>query len=295
MTKVLITGATGNVGVETVKALLNMDHHLDLYAGVRDLKGDNISLSTNGIKCLHFDFLDIQTYKHALLGCDVLFLLRPPQISAVDKYFKPLINACVEEGVGHIVFLSVQGVEKSNIIPHHKIEKLIRASNIVYTFLRPAYFMQNLTTTLRVDLVTHSRIYLPAGQAKFVLIDVRDIGAVAANILTNISQHTNKSYELTGNEKLTFFEMANRIGTQLGIPMRFESPNLLQFFIAKRREHVPVGLILVMIMLHYLPGFQKEPELTDWVKKITNKDPITFDQFINDNRLLLLPKMDKEL
>jgi len=35
----------------------------------------------------------------------------------------------------------------------------------------------------------------------------------------------------------------------------------------KRKAKIPVGFILVMIMLHYLPRFQKEPETTDWVKK----------------------------
>ena len=53
---------------------------------------------------------------------------------------------------------------------------------------------ENFTTTLHNDLVNNKRIYLPAGNAKFTLIDVRDIGAVSAIILTNISQHINKSY-----------------------------------------------------------------------------------------------------
>ncbi len=40
MTQVLITGATGNVGTEVIKSLQNIDHPLDLYAGVRDLIAD---------------------------------------------------------------------------------------------------------------------------------------------------------------------------------------------------------------------------------------------------------------
>ena len=148
--------------------------------------------------------------------------------------------------------------------------------------------MQNFSTTLRNDLVRHRQIYLPAGKAKFTLIDVRDIGEVAAVVLTNISQHVNRSYELTSDEKLTFKEMAATLSKSLGFEIRFKSPDLLSFFLTKRREKIPTMFILVLIMLHYLPRFQKDPEITDWVEKITGKKPITFEQFVRDNRKLLM-------
>jgi uncharacterized protein YbjT (DUF2867 family) len=285
MTKVLITGATGNVGTEVIKSLQNIDHQLDIYTGVRNLTTDDNKL--DNIKFAQFDFTDSTTYDNALDGCSILFLLRPPQISEVEKYFKPIIDTCKDKGVKHIVFLSVQGVEKSKIIPHHKIEKLIVDSKIPYTFLRPAYFMQNFTTTLYNDLVNKKRIFLPAGNAKFTLVDVRDIGSVSATILTNISEHINKSYELTCNEKLTFSEMAKILSDILGTDIQYISPNLLSFFLTKRKEKTPTMFILVMIMLHYFPRFQKEPETTNWVEKLINRKPITFEQFIDDNKKAL--------
>ncbi|MFN3639652.1 MAG: NmrA family NAD(P)-binding protein, partial [Flavobacterium sp.] len=186
------------------------------------------------------------------------------------------------------VFLSVQGVDKSKIIPHHKIEKLIVDSKIPHTFLRPAYFMQNFTTTLRKDLVDKKRIYLPAGHTKFTLVDIRDIGAVSSIILTNISHYRNKSFDLTSNKKLTFLEMTRILNTILTTDIQYISPNLLSFFLTKRKEKIPLMYILVMIMLHYFPRFQKEPETTNWVRKITNQEPITFEQFVNENRKALL-------
>jgi uncharacterized protein YbjT (DUF2867 family) len=135
--------------------------------------------------------------------------------------------------------------------------------------------------------VNNKRIYLPAGNAKFTLIDIRDIGAVAANILTNISQYTNQSYELTCKEKLTFSEMASVLSNGLGIKIEYNSPNLISFFLTKRKEKIPTMFILVMILLHYFPRFQDEPETTNWVEKIIKKQPTTFEQFISDNKKLL--------
>jgi len=286
MTKVLITGATGNVGTTVINSLMKLSHKLDIYAGVRDVEKDKEALKAYKIKVIPFDFTDISTFKPALTDCGMLFLLRPPQLSDV-AIFKPLIETAVECGVKHIVFLSVQGVEKSTIIPHHKIEKLIVKSTLPYTFLRPAYFMQNFTSTLHEDLVKNKRIFLPAGKAKFTLIDVTDIGAVAAKILTETEKHLNKSYELTNNEKLNFSEMAEKLSLGLGEKITYESPNLFKFYFTKRKEGVASMYILVLIMLHYLPRFQKEPAITDCVKQITHHEPKDFDGFVLENKARL--------
>jgi len=289
MTNIFITGATGNVGIAVLEALKNLNMSFEIYAGIRDLKKEKVILERFNLKTMPFDFTDINTFKPALAQCDILFLLRPPNISDVKQFFNPLIETAIQCGVTHIVFLSVQGVEKSTIIPHHKIEKLIVESKIPYTFLRPAYFMQNFTTTLRNDLIVNKRIFLPAGKAKFTVIDVIDIGKVAARILTKTNNHVDKSYELTNREKLTFGEMTEKLSKGLNMTIQYESPNLIKFFLVKRKEKMPVILILVMIMLHYFPRFQKEPNITDWVKKITDDEPKTFDEFVFENKNLLKP------
>jgi len=287
MNRILITGATGNVGLEVIKALFETPTPFKIQAGVRTLDAENDKLKSYDLQLVQFDFANTATYKPALTQCEVLFLLRPPQISDVEKYFKPLIETAQEVGVQHIVFLSVQGVEKSSIIPHHKIEKLIVASRIAYTFLRPAYFMQNFSTTLRDDLVNKNRIFLPAGQAKFTLIDVADIGQAAARILTNAADYANQAFDLTCNDRLDFGEMAKKLSAGLDRHIQYQSPNLLRFYLSKRKEHVAPMFILVLIMLHYLPRFQAKPLVSHWVEKITGKVPRSFDGFIADNKSLL--------
>ncbi len=284
MIKVLITGATGNVGIEVLFALKKANYPLKVNAGVRDTDFGNEKLANLNVDIIKFDFTNSDTYLPALQDIDLLFLLRPPQISDVTKYFKPLIDMAKQAAVKHIVFLSVQGVEKSKIIPHHKIEKLIVESKIPYTFLRPAYFMQNFTTTLRNDIVKNHRIYLPAGEAKFTVIDVKDIGTVSAKVLSEPHNHLHKCYELTNNEILTFTEMAEIMSKGIGKKINFISPNLLQFFLTKRKEKMPIPLILVMIMLHYFPRFGKTPNTTDCVKHITGMEPMSFDNFVLTNK-----------
>lgn len=280
---VLITGATGNVGLSVIKKLNDLQSACKIFAGVRNLAKDTALLKPYLVSILHFDFEATETFQSTLKGIDLLFLLRPPQLSNVSAYFKPLIDAAIANNVQHIIFLSVQGVENSTIIPHYKIEQLITDSKINFTFLRPAYFMQNFTTTLRNDLLNKKRVYLPAGKAKFTIIDVNDIGEVAAIIIGNPKAHVNKSYELTNNELLSFEEMTDKISKGSQTKIKYISPNLLQFYYNKRKEGVAPMFILVMIMLHYLPRFQKPPKNSRWVKTLTGHEPISFDRFVQSN------------
>jgi len=80
-----------------------------------------------------------------------------------------------------------------------------------------------------------------------------------------------------------------KLSKELQMDIKYESPNLFRFFMKKRKEKMPTMLIFVMIMLHYLPRFQKEPATTDWVNKIINAEPKTFDEFVLENKNLLIP------
>lgn len=78
--------------------------------------------------------------------------------------------------------------------------------------------------------------------------------------------------------------MALKLSNGLDKIVEYESPNLLSSFNTKRKEKRPIMLILVMIMLHYFPRFQKEPNTTDCIANILDKQPKTFDQFIFENK-----------
>jgi len=216
MSNIFITGPTGNIGTEVLAALHTSNHKSKLFVGVRDTAFKHKKLSCYDLHYVRFDFTNTGTFAAAFQNIDLLFLLRPPQISDVSRYFAPLVESAKQAAVKHIVFLSVQGVENSKIIPHHKIEKLLVASEIPYTFLRPAYFMQNFTTMLSDDIVHKKQIYLPAGNASFTLIDTSDIGRVAAAILMSPMQYRFKTFDLTTNEARNFKEMACKLSKGLG-------------------------------------------------------------------------------
>lgn len=281
LSKILITGATGNIGREVIRFLLEGNPSDEIYAGVRNVsKAQDEFGKYPGLKYRLFDFENPETFKQAFEGIDRVFLLRPPHISDTDRYFKPLIAKMKAVGVRDVLFLSVQGAEKSKIIPHNQIERLIIESNLNYIFLRPSYFMQNLTTTLLQDIRQKRKIILPAGKAKFNWIDISNIGEASALLMNHFADYQNKTIEITGYENEDFYKVAELINQTVGNPVKYESVNPFKFYQIKRKEGMNKGMIIVMIMLHFLPRFQKAPQISHFYKELTGKEPTTLKEFI---------------
>ncbi len=287
MRRILITGPSGNVGSAVIDSLQKIVGDYEIVAGLRDLTKRETMFSAGKVCYVQFDFQDASSFKDALTSCDTLFLLRPPQLANVEKIFRPLIDSAKSCGITHIVFLSVQGVERSRAIPHNKIERLIEKSGLSFTFLRPAYFMQNFSTTLKDDI--HNReVYLPSGDTEFALIDVCDVGEVAAIVLANPQKYIGQKIELTCQKRLNFTQMTKSLSRIMGVLIAYKSPNLFSFYFRKKREGVETGFILVLIMLHFLSGFRSLPRITNFVLEITGHMPREFEDYIRDNRELLL-------
>ena len=281
MKRTLITGATGNIGFEIIYYLSRSNTRSEIIAGVRNInKARELFADFSMLKYVHFDFENFETFDQALSGVDRVFLLRPPHISDIDKYFKPLILKIKEKNIKQILFLSVQGAEKSTVIPNHKIEQLIIENKIDYIFLRPSYFMQNLTTTLLRDISTKREIVLPAGKAKFNWIDVKNIGEAGAILLDKFEEYKNDAYELTGLENENFEKVTDLINESITGSIKYRNVNPFKFYRIKRQEGMPKGRAIIMILLHFLPRFNKEPKISDFYECLTGKKPTDLKTFI---------------
>ncbi|MFP4622007.1 MAG: NmrA family NAD(P)-binding protein [Bacteroidales bacterium] len=285
MKKILVTGATGNIGYQVIRYLFEWNTQNRIIAGVRNIEKGKDSLSHIGkLEFREFDFENPATFDSALEGVDRVFLLRPPHISNIKKHFRPLIAKLKEKGIHEVVFLSVQGAERSRVIPHHKIERLINVFNLDYIFLRPSYFMQNLTTTLINEIQKKQKIILPAGKAKFNWIDANNIGVAAAILLEKFEMYKNQAYELTGYENEDFYTVTRLINQTLDTDIQYESVNPIRFYRIKRKDWLPKGKILVMLMLHFLPRFQREPHISGFYEQLTGKKPTRLKAFIERER-----------
>lgn len=289
MNRILITGATGNIGTEVVNYLCKLDIESNIFLAVRNIQGAKSKFSSlPNLSYREFDFEKQKSFDHALSDIDILFLLRPPHISEVDKYFQPLLQSAKNNGIEKIVFLSVQGAEQSKIIPHNKIERLIKSIGFNYIFVRPSYFMQNLTTTLLPEIQKNRTITLPSGQAKFNWVDVKNIGEVSAVFIKLFQKYENEAYDITGTENKNFQEVAEVLSETIGTNFNFRNVNPISFYFKKRQDGVESGYAIVMTLLHFIPRLQKEPKISDNFNRLTGKQPTTLKEFINRKKEIIM-------
>jgi len=140
--------------------------------------------------------------------------------------------------------------------------------------------MQNLTTTLLDDIKFKRQIIFPSGHAKFNWIDIENIGEVCSILLNRFSEFKNRGIEITGDENENFPKVVGLINESITRPIRFRSVNPWTYYQIKKKDGMEKGLILVMIMLHFLPRFQKEPKISDFYEKLTGKKPTRLADFI---------------
>ncbi len=275
---ILVIGALGNVGTETVKQLQASGERVR----ASDMNEQKVKERFGAdVEAVRFDFSKPETYQKTFAGVERMFLMRPPQISDVKRYMFPAIDAAKAAGVKHVVFLSLIGIEKTTYVPHYKVEQYLKQVNLQTTFLRCSFFMQNLNTTHRTEIKDRSEVFVPVGNAKTSFIDVRDIASVAAIALTR-EGHAGKNYDLTGSEALDYWQATKILSEVLGKEIKYKNPNPFHFFTKTLQQGTPFMFALVMTGLYTSTRLGMAEIITHELENLTGRKPITFHQYVLD-------------
>jgi len=274
---VLVTGATGNAGSQIVELLLAAGVTVRAAASsveaVRARFGDRV-------EAVALDFTDPATWQEAYSGVHRMFLMRPPHLGKPKKQMLPSLEAAKTAGVEHVVLLSLQGAEHNTVVPHHALEVWLRESGLSWTFVRAAFFMQNLTTTHLTDVRDRDTIVVPAGDGATAFVDVRDVAAVATEALLNPEQHRNTAWTPTGPRALTYAEIALTLTEVLGRPIGYPRPGLVRYARHARKVlGMPWGMVGVTCAIYTIARLGRAGGLTGDVLVVTGHDPVSFREF----------------
>ena len=298
MTRVLVTGATGNVGKVLMRQLIAAQQ--PVRAAVTNLeraRADffpefSASLESGQLQLVRLEFGDPGSYNQTFADVNACFLMRPPAVSDTKRLMLPAIDAGVALGVRRWAFLSLQGAQSNPFVPHRAVEqhleKLGASKQLEYTFLRASFFMQNLSTTHRQDIARLNDLFIPAGNGKTAFVDVRDIAAVAVKVLTSSDADLerlgvrNTGVELTGFEALTYAEVAAIMTRVLGKTITYSNPSPIVFGVHLKKQRMPLAQILVMEALYTFAKLGLAGKLTDEVQRILERAPISLEQFVRD-------------
>jgi uncharacterized protein YbjT (DUF2867 family) len=286
MEKVVILGATGNIGTAVIKNLQNKK--IEVFAGVQSEK-DFEKVSQFGATPIIVNFTDQESLNEALKEKDRVFLVTP-LMQNPEAVTQMVINASKHNGVKHLVRSTASGADSKGQIQMARwagaSEDLIKASGLNYTILRPYSFLQNFINFHNQTIKQYNGFYLPTGDAKLSMLDINDLGEVAAIALTS-EDHYGKTHELSGqtysNEILadTLSKVLDKKITYIDVPEEKAKESMLS-------NQMPEWMVNAMMELNYITKQGWTAGYSDDYKNLTGKEYTSAETFFANNKQAFL-------
>jgi len=210
---IAVTGATGQLGRLTVKALLAKAPADQLVALVRSPD----KAADLGIADRAADYTKPETLDAALTGVEALLLISSNEIGQRKLQHRNAIDAAKRAGVKRIVYTSLLHADTSplSLAPEHMdTEAALKASGISYTILRNGWYTENYTGSIPGALAGGAFIG-SAGEGRISSATRADLAEAAAVVLT-ANSHDGKTYELAGDTSYSLADLAAELSRQTG-------------------------------------------------------------------------------
>ena len=226
---ILVTGATGFVGGHLVKRL--RQDGLKVRAVVRT-PAKAQALTDLGVEVVPGDIADVASLDAAVKGCEkVIHLVGIIQEGRGYTFrsvhvdgTRNVLDAAKKTGVKHFIYQSALGSREGAASEYHRTkwqaEKLVKASGMTYTILRPSliYGPGDLFTIRLAEMIRLSPVLpvIGTGRSKVQPIFIEDISECLAKIAGS-DAHLNRTYEVGGPEQLTYEQVTKAIAAALGV------------------------------------------------------------------------------
>jgi uncharacterized protein YbjT (DUF2867 family) len=276
---VLVLGATGTVGSQVVRVLLE--------------RGDQVRVLTrnpekaarlgSGVDVAVGDLASPATLGPAFEALDGVFLLNALSPSEAQEGLVALEWA-KRARVRKLVYLSVHHVDDAPHIPHFgskvAVETAVRRSGIDHTILRPSNFFQNDRAAMDA-IVKHGVYPRPIGDIGLNGVDVRDIADAAG--LAFAGRASNETVALVGPDVLTAASVAAAYARHLGRPVGHG--NDLDAWAAQMRRSLPEWLVFdLRMMFAYFQqhGLLASPQELEACEGLLGHPLRRFDAFVGE-------------
>ncbi|WP_137137130.1 SDR family oxidoreductase [Rhizobium sp. FKY42] len=292
MTKVLVTGASGQLGRAVIIELLQQAKLApsQIIAGSREL-ANLADLPAKGIETRRVDFNDPASMEAAFSGVDRVLIISSGELSTPSiraQQHTAAVKAAVKAGVGHVLYTSMPNPDKSLIsfAPDHlDTEAAIKASGLRYTILRNSWYIENYFMSLPQNLAVGTW-YTSQGGGKLANISRQDCAAGAAAALASPPEG-NAILTLTGPESLTVEQIAEIVSNTTGKPLAVVQINDEQLAGGMAEAGLPGFLVEMLVSTEANIRAGNFDLVSNDFERLTGRKPETVADFFEKNKAAL--------
>lgn len=221
--KIIVSGASGNLGELTVKALLARGVAASRLILVSRTPEELEEYAKLGASTRFGDFTKPESLPAAYAGGTHMLLIsiggRPSEPRPL--LHKRAIDAAKAAGVKHIAYTSYVGITRGDTAglatDHQETENILMASGVDWTMLRNSIYMDGLVRQAAA-FVADGRAVIPPNESPIGYVTRADCAAAAAAVLA-APGHENKVYDVTGPELVGVREIAAAAAAVTGKPI----------------------------------------------------------------------------
>jgi uncharacterized protein YbjT (DUF2867 family) len=220
---ILVTGAAGKTGLAVLAAL--QQRSVKVRAFVRHDEQIAAVRAAGAAEVVVGDLLDADVWRLATTAVSAIYHICPNMHPQEVRIGQLMTAAARTIGNCRVIYHSVLHPQIRKMAHHWhklKVESILFDSGLPCTIMQPAAYMQNLLAYW--PSITNEGI-LPVpypAQTCLSLVDLRDVAAVAAKLLTEPG-HSYATYELVGTEPLSQTAVADIFSQQLNRPVEVQS------------------------------------------------------------------------
>ena len=285
MSKILITGATGNLGSAVVNQLLKNTNANKIVAFSRD-ENNTTYLKENGIEFRLGTFEDNASLDKAMVGIEKVLLISTTDPKRFYQH-KNVVDAAKRAGVKFIAYTSVpirdldSAAAKTVLESHFQTEDYIKESGLSYVFLRNNIYVDMVPMYVG-EKVFETGIYLPAGNGKVPFALRREMGEATANLLLESEQHQNKIYEITNTELYSFEDVARVLSELSGKQITYTDANIDEF--TKMLIAHKMSAHIIPIFTAFVTDFKNHQyeKTSDELKTLLGRKPSTLKEALKE-------------
>lgn len=224
MAKILVTGATGNIGRKTMQHLLKRLPATDLVGLARD-PAKAADLAAAGIDIRQGDYFDHDGLVRAFEGIDKLMLVSATAFTDRNTQHHNAISAARQAGVQHIVYMPIiHEAGSAFTLPDITeqdlfVEEKLKASGLAYTLVGHPPFIESIPFYIGGNAL-ETGVHAPAGAGKAGYASREDLAEAHAVVLTD-DDHQDKTYALYGDPAVSFADVARILSNISGKPVSF--------------------------------------------------------------------------
>jgi NAD(P)H dehydrogenase (quinone) len=221
--RIIVSGASGNLGGLTVEALLARGVPASRLILVSRTPDELEEYADRGASVRFGDFTKPESLPAAYAGGTRMLLISvggSGEVTATALLTRA-IDAAKAAGVKHIAYTSYIGITRGDTAgraaDHQATEDALKASGLAWTMLRNSIYMHGLIAQA-ARMVADGRAVIPPNESPIGYVSREDCALAAAAVLTTPG-HEGKAYDITGPELLGVREIAAVASAVTGKPI----------------------------------------------------------------------------